>query len=203
MPDNRRRETGDFPLHGSFDRSRLEDGTCSNPKCYGDLCASDRRAAPQVAKNACYPLRCWEGSVANGLRQPSGDDEMASTGRPYDESLLRKAFDVARRSREGGDHPFGSLLADRDGNVLLEQCNGYSSEGGDRTAHAERLLATRAPRSRHNHSRRRLRNVTLRRPARQPDQPRRHRAGRRALVLERGTSSSELASLCSLGNCVR
>ncbi|MDK1388554.1 nucleoside deaminase [Sinorhizobium sp. 8-89] len=69
---------------------------------------------------------------------------MASTQRPYDESLLRKAFDVARRSREGGDHPFGSILADRDGNVLLEQCNGYSSEGGDRTAHAERLLATRA-----------------------------------------------------------
>ncbi|MBB4278330.1 hypothetical protein [Rhizobium mongolense] len=69
---------------------------------------------------------------------------MASTKRSYDESLLRKAFDVARRSREGGDHPFGSILADHDGNVLLEQCNGYSSEGGDRTAHAERLLATRA-----------------------------------------------------------
>ncbi|WP_037436011.1 nucleoside deaminase, partial [Sinorhizobium fredii] len=47
-------------------------------------------------------------------------------------------------SREGGDHPFGSILADHGGNVLLEQCNGYSSEGGDRTAHAERLLATRA-----------------------------------------------------------
>lgn len=69
---------------------------------------------------------------------------MASTQRSYDESLLRRAFDVAHRSREGGDHPFGSILADRDGNVLLEQCNGYSSEGGDRTAHAERLLATRA-----------------------------------------------------------
>lgn len=69
---------------------------------------------------------------------------MASTKRSYDESLLRQAFDVARRSREGGDHPFGSILADHDGNVLLEQCNGYSSEGGDRTAHAERLLATRA-----------------------------------------------------------
>ncbi|TCL76159.1 cytidine/deoxycytidylate deaminase-like protein [Rhizobium sp. BK251] len=69
---------------------------------------------------------------------------MAGSKRSYDEALLRKAFDVARRSREGGDHPFGSLLADRDGNVLLEQRNGYSSEGGDRTAHAERLLATRA-----------------------------------------------------------
>ena len=28
--------------------------------------------------------------------------------RPYDETLLRRAFDVARRSREAGDHPFGS-----------------------------------------------------------------------------------------------
>lgn len=69
---------------------------------------------------------------------------MAGTKRSNDESLLRKAFDVARRSREGGDHPFGSILADRDGNVLLEQRNGFSAEGGDRTAHAERLLATRA-----------------------------------------------------------
>ena len=62
--------------------------------------------------------------------------------RPYDEALLRQSFAVAKRSREGGDHPFGSVLADRDGKVLREQGNGYSSEGGDRTAHAERLLAS-------------------------------------------------------------
>ena len=67
--------------------------------------------------------------------------------RPYDESLLRQAFDVARRSRAGGDHPFGSALADEDGNLLMEQGNGYTSEGGDRTAHAERLLASRAARA--------------------------------------------------------
>jgi len=66
------------------------------------------------------------------------------TVRGYDEPLLRRAFDVARRSREAGDHPFGSLLADADGKLLMEQANGYSSEGGDRTAHAERLLASRA-----------------------------------------------------------
>ena len=62
--------------------------------------------------------------------------------RENDERLLRLAFDVARRSRERGDHPFGSILADRDGNVLREQGNGYTSEGGDRTAHAERLLSS-------------------------------------------------------------
>lgn len=59
-----------------------------------------------------------------------------------DEALLRRAFDVARRSREAGDHPFGALLAGPDGTVLREQGNGFSSEGMDRTAHAEKLLAT-------------------------------------------------------------
>ena len=45
-------------------------------------------------------------------------------GTPDDLALLRRAFDVARRSREAGDHPFGSLLAGPDGAVLREQGNG-------------------------------------------------------------------------------
>jgi tRNA(Arg) A34 adenosine deaminase TadA len=61
--------------------------------------------------------------------------------RPEDERLLRQAFGVARRARDAGEHPFGSLLADKDGKVLREQLNGYKSGGGDRTAHAESLLA--------------------------------------------------------------
>lgn len=69
---------------------------------------------------------------------------MTANSRRDDEALLRKSFDVARRARDGGDHPFGSILADQDGNVLMEQGNGYSSEGNDRTAHAERILASRA-----------------------------------------------------------
>ena len=72
---------------------------------------------------------------------------MGSSLRPYDEALLRRAFDVARRSRAAGDHPFGSALADGEGKLLMEQGNGYTSEGGDRTAHAERLLASRAARA--------------------------------------------------------
>jgi tRNA(Arg) A34 adenosine deaminase TadA len=71
----------------------------------------------------------------------------AASPRPYDEALLRRAFDVARRSRAAGDHPFGSVLADREGRLIMEQGNGYTSEGGDRTAHAERLLASRAARA--------------------------------------------------------
>jgi tRNA(Arg) A34 adenosine deaminase TadA len=70
---------------------------------------------------------------------------MSSPAKPLDhQSLLRRAFDIARQSRARGDHPFGALLADADGKVLLEQGNGFSAEGGDMTAHAERLLATRA-----------------------------------------------------------
>jgi tRNA(Arg) A34 adenosine deaminase TadA len=72
---------------------------------------------------------------------------MMASLRPYDETLLREAFDVAREAREAGDHPFGSVLADGDGKLLMEQRNGYSSEGRDRTAHAERLLASRAARA--------------------------------------------------------
>ena len=64
--------------------------------------------------------------------------------RARDEALLRRAFAVAARSREAGDHPFGAVLAGPDGSVLLEQGNGYSLAGGDRTAHAERILAERA-----------------------------------------------------------
>ena len=72
---------------------------------------------------------------------------MMAPGRRDDEALLRQAFEVARRSRANGDHPFGALLAGPDGEILREQCNGYSAEGGDMTAHAERLLATEASRT--------------------------------------------------------
>ena len=71
----------------------------------------------------------------------------ATSLRAYDEALLRLAFDVAARSRAAGDHPFGSVLADGEGRAIMEQGNGYTSEGGDRTAHAERLLASRAARA--------------------------------------------------------
>ena len=63
---------------------------------------------------------------------------------PDHETYLRLAFDVARRARETGDHPFGAILVGPDGAVLMEQGNGYTAEGHDMTAHAERLLATRA-----------------------------------------------------------
>ncbi|KQZ02191.1 cytidine deaminase [Pseudolabrys sp. Root1462] len=60
-----------------------------------------------------------------------------------DENLLRRAFDVADRALERGNHPFGAVLAGPDGEVLLEAENGYLPDG-DMTGHAERLLATAA-----------------------------------------------------------
>jgi tRNA(Arg) A34 adenosine deaminase TadA len=60
-----------------------------------------------------------------------------------DEILLRRAFEVARRAMANGNHPFGGVLADGDGRILLEAENGYMPSH-DGTAHAERLLATRA-----------------------------------------------------------
>ena len=62
------------------------------------------------------------------------------------ERLLRRTFAVARQARERGDHPFGAILVGPDGKVLLERGNGFSSEGRDMTAHAERLVASRASR---------------------------------------------------------
>jgi tRNA(Arg) A34 adenosine deaminase TadA len=61
-----------------------------------------------------------------------------------DERLLREAFAVAAQARAEGDHPFGAILADAEGHVLMRQGNGYRTEGQDMTAHAERVLATRA-----------------------------------------------------------
>jgi tRNA(Arg) A34 adenosine deaminase TadA len=63
-----------------------------------------------------------------------------------DEHFLRRSFEVARRSMTHGNHPFGAILVDDGGKVLLEAENGYMP-AHDGTAHAERLLATEACRT--------------------------------------------------------
>ncbi len=60
-----------------------------------------------------------------------------------DAHFLRRSFDVARRAITHGNHPFGAVLVDASGNVLLEAENAYMP-AHDGTAHAERLLATMA-----------------------------------------------------------
>lgn len=60
-----------------------------------------------------------------------------------DETLLRRAFALANSAVSHGNHPFGALLADARGNILLEAENGFMPSH-DATAHAERLIATMA-----------------------------------------------------------
>ncbi len=62
-----------------------------------------------------------------------------------DLQLLRLAIDVARRAREHGNHPFGAVLADEQGNVLLEVENTVVT-GNDCTGHAELNLMRLASR---------------------------------------------------------
>jgi len=59
--------------------------------------------------------------------------------------LIRAAIGVARKARENGNHPFGALLVDPDGNILLEAENTVVTEK-DCTGHAETNLMRKASR---------------------------------------------------------
>ena len=60
-----------------------------------------------------------------------------------DSHFLKIAYGVARRAHDNGSHPFGAILVDGDGTVLMEQGNAYQPNH-DMTGHAERVLMTRA-----------------------------------------------------------
>ncbi|MGA9533517.1 MAG: nucleoside deaminase [Anaerolineales bacterium] len=60
-----------------------------------------------------------------------------------DEELLRRTFALATAARGAGNHPFGALLADPNGDIVLEALNTVVIDG-DVTAHAERNLITKA-----------------------------------------------------------
>ena len=56
---------------------------------------------------------------------------------------LTRAIELAAAAREHGNHPFGSLLVDGEGNVVLEAENTVVT-GRDVTAHAEQNLVREA-----------------------------------------------------------
>jgi tRNA(Arg) A34 adenosine deaminase TadA len=62
-----------------------------------------------------------------------------------DVKFLREAFVVARRARERGNHPFGAVLVNENGEKLFEAENTVSS-GRDCTGHAETNLVREASR---------------------------------------------------------
>jgi len=57
-----------------------------------------------------------------------------------DERLLRRTFEIALSAVEHGNHPFGALLADAEGNVLMEAENTCVGPPRDVTCHAETNL---------------------------------------------------------------
>lgn len=59
---------------------------------------------------------------------------------------LRLTFAVAEKAAAEGSHPFGCVLVDGQGAVLMEQGNAYLPHH-DMTGHAERVIATRASQS--------------------------------------------------------
>jgi tRNA(Arg) A34 adenosine deaminase TadA len=60
-----------------------------------------------------------------------------------DQRLLRAAIALSRAARDAGNQPYGALLADAEGQVLLEACNTQVTER-DVTAHAELNLVRAA-----------------------------------------------------------
>jgi tRNA(Arg) A34 adenosine deaminase TadA len=62
-----------------------------------------------------------------------------------DVRCMRAAIAVARRSRDKGNHPFGAVLADEQGRILLEAENTAVTER-DCTGHAETNLIRQAVR---------------------------------------------------------
>ena len=60
-----------------------------------------------------------------------------------DVKYIRLALEVAKKSRDKGNHPFGALLVDENGKVLLEAENTVATEN-DCTGHAETNLMRQA-----------------------------------------------------------
>jgi tRNA(Arg) A34 adenosine deaminase TadA len=61
----------------------------------------------------------------------------------HDLELIRITFDLARQAREHGNHPFGALLANPDGKILLTAENTVVTDR-DLTGHAETNLVRKA-----------------------------------------------------------
>ncbi|KUF11976.1 nucleoside deaminase [Pseudoponticoccus marisrubri] len=62
-----------------------------------------------------------------------------------DIALLRRTVEIAEAARAAGNHPFGALLADAEGRVLIEHGNSYTRDKGP--GHAEMNVAREAARS--------------------------------------------------------
>jgi tRNA(Arg) A34 adenosine deaminase TadA len=62
----------------------------------------------------------------------------------HDLAFLRQAIELARAARAHGAHPFGALIVDEHGQVLVTARNNAVRPKGEPTQHAERLACTKA-----------------------------------------------------------
>ena len=61
-----------------------------------------------------------------------------------DLTFLRQAIELAREARSHGAHPFGCIIVDENGQVLVTARNNAVRPKGEPTQHAERLACTKA-----------------------------------------------------------
>jgi tRNA(Arg) A34 adenosine deaminase TadA len=61
-----------------------------------------------------------------------------------EEAFLRRAIELAREARADGRHPFGSLIVDANGKIVVESRNNALRPAGDPTQHAELLACAAA-----------------------------------------------------------
>src|SRR5262245_4197138 len=61
-----------------------------------------------------------------------------------DLALLRRTFVLATEARQGGSAPYGALVADADGKVIVERGNTTAQGDGDPTQHAELVASAGA-----------------------------------------------------------
>lgn len=71
------------------------------------------------------------------------DSRFSSITKERDIMLLRRTIELGVAARANGNTPFGALLADKDGNILLEQGN-IELTDHDCTGHAETTLCRAA-----------------------------------------------------------
>lgn len=65
-----------------------------------------------------------------------------SKDRAADLAFLARTIELAADARARGNHPFGALLADITGQILIESGNAHATHGG--AGHAELLVAQKA-----------------------------------------------------------
>lgn len=70
-------------------------------------------------------------------------DNLISQGSDKHFTELRYSFKIAEHAKLQGIHPFSAVLVSPEGEIIMEEINGYLPEF-DMTGHAERLIMTRA-----------------------------------------------------------